>query len=167
MQRILQKILNRNKIKLLIFNNQAQIPVMGELKKLFHLAAEVTLSEAYNKKFKSTEISLTLCDNLYIHELNKQYRNIDKPTDVLSFPLLALGEVPPVDEVFLLGDIIVSTEKAEEQAREFDHSLKRELIFLFVHGLLHLLGYDHETADDEADMFAKQKKIMNMVGLSV
>jgi len=166
MRRILQRISKQNKIKLRIFNNQAEISVGGKLKKLFHLAAKITFDRAYTGKFRVTEISLTLCGNPYIRELNKQYRNIDKPTDVLSFPLLAVGEAPPQDEAFLLGDIIISAERAAEQAREFNHSLNREIIFLFVHGLLHLLGYDHETAEDEEEMCAKQKEIMDAIDLS-
>ena len=110
------------------------------------------------------EVSVTFTDNEGIHELNKQYRNIDRPTDVLSFPQIDFENdgVDLTDESYkILGDIVISLERAEEQANEIGHSMEHEAAFLTVHSVLHLLGYDHETGDeDEKEMFARQKKII-------
>ena len=114
-------------------------------------------------------VSVTLVDNRYIHRINKKYRGIDRPTDVISFAFLDGGET--YDKVLFnegmvaLGDIYISIEKAQEQAEEYHHSLKRELSFLFVHGLLHLLGYDHMKKEDEEVMFSLQEKILKERGL--
>ena len=109
-------------------------------------------------------ISVTIVDNAYIHEINKTYRHIDRPTDVISFAFL--DDNPKRDELFksgqmvVLGEIYISYEKAQEQAISYGHSLERELKFLFVHGLLHLLGYDHMKKEDEEIMFRLQDEIL-------
>jgi len=109
-------------------------------------------------------ISVTIVDNDYIHEINKTYRHIDRPTDVISFAFL--DNNPKREELFhsgqmvVLGEIYISFEKAKEQALSYDHSLERELKFLFVHGLLHLLGYDHMVKEDEEIMFRLQDEIL-------
>ena len=109
-------------------------------------------------------ISVTIVDNAYIHEINKTYRHIDRPTDVISFAFL--DDNPKRDELFhsgqmvVLGEIYISFEKAQEQALSYGHSLERELKFLFVHGLLHLLGYDHMKKEDEEIMFRLQDEIL-------
>ena len=109
-------------------------------------------------------LSVSLVDNEFIHKMNKDYRNIDRPTDVISFAFLdtetnrqeiLLSKAPVV-----LGDIYISIDKAKEQAKEYGHPLERELKFLFVHGLLHLLGYDHMKKEDEEIMFPLQEKIL-------
>ena len=121
------------------------------------------------------EVNLTLTDNDGIHEINRIHRGIDRPTDVLSFPMLSY--TAPGDFRFLeeeneddfnpdtgeaiLGDIVISVDKVKEQAESFGHSEKRELSFLVVHGLLHLLGYDHMNADDEKKMFDLQELILS------
>ncbi|BBI34727.1 rRNA maturation RNase YbeY [Cohnella abietis] len=134
-------------------------------------------------------VTLTLTDDEGIRELNRQYRGLDKPTDVLSFSLLE-GEEPEIhyedeyeaseegDEEWkdedkasnpfanLLGDIVISVPRAEAQAQEYGHSLERELGFLFVHGFLHLLGYDHDDAEQEKEMFAKQEEVLKEAGLT-
>ena len=98
------------------------------------------------------EISLLLTDDETIRQLNKEYRNKDKSTDVLSFPM---------EDEIMLGDIAISVDTAKRQAEEAEINLDRETAFLFIHGLLHLLGYDHETSqEDEAEMFALQEKIL-------
>lgn len=98
------------------------------------------------------EISLLLTDDETIRQLNKEYRNKDKSTDVLSFPM---------EDEIMLGDIAISVNTAKRQAEEVEINLDRETAFLFIHGLLHLLGYDHETSqEDEAEMFALQEKIL-------
>ena len=109
-------------------------------------------------------VSVSFVDNAFIHELNRDYRKIDRPTDVISFAFLD-GEEDRQDQlngkgIVCLGDIYISIDKAKEQAEEYGHSLNRELSFLFVHGLLHLLGYDHMTPEDEKVMFALQDEIL-------
>ncbi|MFK2824405.1 rRNA maturation RNase YbeY [Bacillus sp. B190/17] len=117
-----------------------------------------------------SEVSVTFTDNERIREINREYRGKDKPTDVISFALEEMDE----EEVEIsgaegmpriLGDIIISVTRAKEQAEEYGHSFERELGFLAVHGLLHLLGYDHMTEEDEKVMFQKQKDILNEYGL--
>lgn len=124
------------------------------------------------------EVDLTFVDNERIHELNLEYRGIDRPTDVLSFAMNETGEDEPEiiygtedhdspEEVpYVLGDIIISVTRAQEQAIEYGHSLERELGFLFVHGFLHLLGYDHQDAASEAEMMSKQEQVLAQVGLT-
>ncbi|WP_423237169.1 rRNA maturation RNase YbeY [Desulfonispora thiosulfatigenes] len=109
------------------------------------------------------EISLLFVDNENIKELNKTYRDKDNKTDVLSFPLWDPEEELEEDEEFLLGDIVISLETALEQAEEYAHSLSREICYLFVHGLLHLIGYDHLTDEDKNIMRQQEEKILNSV----
>lgn len=114
------------------------------------------------------EVSLVLVDDEYIHELNRDYRGIDRPTDVLSFALNE-GEEPEVidgPEESLLGDIIISLETATRQAIEYNHSLERELAFLTVHGMLHLLGYDHEEENDRQQMREQEEHILLLMEIS-
>lgn len=119
-----------------------------------------TVAEQYpDHKF---EVNLTVCDNEYIREINREYREIDRETDVLSFPMM---DFDTPDTTVMLGDIIISYEKAVSQAEEYGHSLKRELCFLCCHSALHLLGYDHETEDERTEMEAKQKEILERLNL--
>ena len=133
------------------------------------------------EEIEEGEISLTFVDDKRIHELNKEYRGYDKPTDVLSFAIQEMGEdeleiVYEIDEesdgdefnneVEPLGDIIISVETAIAQAEEYGHSIERELGFLFVHGFLHLIGYDHQDEAAEQEMFAKQEQILSKAGLT-
>jgi len=116
------------------------------------------------------EVSLTFMSDDNIQEINATYRGIDKPTDVISFALeeLVEGEVAVISEEGLptvLGDILISVETAVRQAKEYDHELDREICFLALHGFLHLLGYDHETEEDEVKMFGRQKEILDSFGL--
>ena len=113
-------------------------------------------------------MSVTLTDNAYIQTLNKKYRQIDRPTDVLSFALNE-GEEPQITgapEFNVLGDIVLSVERAKEQAAEYGHSLRREIAFLTVHGMLHLLGYDHIEEDDRLEMEREQKAVMEKLGIA-
>ena len=113
------------------------------------------------------EVSVTLTDNAYIHTLNRQYRGIDRPTDVLSFALNE-SEEPEIDgglDVNVLGDLIISVERAEEQAADYGHSVRREMAFLTVHGMLHLLGYDHMEDEERAEMDAEQRFVMDKLGI--
>ncbi len=117
---------------------------------------------------ENAEVSVTLTDDAYIHTLNRQYRNIDKPTDVLSFALNESEEPEITDgpEVNVLGDIIISVERAGEQAKEYGHSLQREIAFLTVHGMLHLLGYDHMEEEERLEMEQEQRIVMEQLGIS-
>lgn len=111
------------------------------------------------------EFSVIIVDNKRIHEINKEYRGIDRPTDVISFALEDNEEIE-FDHYRVLGDIYISIDKVREQAREYGHSEKRELAFLTVHGFLHLLGYDHMKPEDEKVMFARQEEILNGFGIT-
>jgi probable rRNA maturation factor len=116
-----------------------------------------------------SEISITFVSNEKIQEINRDYRGKDQPTDVISFAMEELGEgeieVVGTDQPRILGDIIISIPKAKEQAEEYGHSFMRELGFLAVHGLLHLLGFDHETEEEEKVMFSLQREILEEYGL--
>lgn len=114
---------------------------------------------------RDVEVSVTFTDNEQIKELNAQYRNKDSATDVLSFPMFDdLTSLPPIESV-PLGDIVISLERAAVQGYHLYHSLYHEVAFLTVHSTLHLLGYDHETSqEDEDEMFRKQKEIMEIIG---
>lgn len=158
------------KLKVAFDNAQKSRPVTYKMKMLVRNAIEATLDEEQYEN--PCEVSVTFTDNEGIHALNRQYRGVDRPTDVLSFPLFdyeGTSEEPPVDEwIGILGDIVLSLEQAEKQAEEFGHSFEREVAFLCVHSMLHLLGYDHETGEeDEREMRAKQTKIMSALGLAV
>ncbi len=135
------------------------------LKCLLRAAVEETLF--YERFFRNTEISLTICDNETIQGLNREHRQKDKPTDVLSFPQYLKEEIEEeknsaVSSEFLpLGDIVISWDKVEEQALALGHSPMREAAFLTIHSTLHLLGYDHELSpEDEEEMCKKQKTIL-------
>ena len=145
-------------------NDQDKLPVTYKLKMLTRRAVETVLEhEQYNNP---CEVSVTYTDNQQIHELNLQYRGVDRPTDVLSFPLMDFtGESD--EPVVSLGDIVISLEKAAEQANEYGHSFDREVAFLTVHSMLHLLGYDHMEEDEERDMRARQRTVMELLGLTV
>lgn len=114
------------------------------------------------------EVSVMFVDNVRIRELNKLHRNIDRETDVLSFPLGDENgfEVNCDNDAILLGDIVISLEKAAAQAEEYGHSLRREVAFLITHSLFHLLGYDHETPEEEKEMFQKQEKVLEKLGIT-
>ncbi len=117
---------------------------------------------------EDSEVSVTLTNNAYIHTLNKEYRNMDRPTDVLSFALNE-SEEPEIEgspAMNALGDIIISVERAEEQAEEYGHSLRREVAFLTVHGMLHLLGYDHMEEEEREEMEKEQRFVMEQLGIS-
>lgn len=109
---------------------------------------------------KDIEFNIILTNNEYIHKLNKEYRNIDRETDVITFALED-DQIFPEMENRVLGDIYISIDKAHSQSEEYGHSFKRELCFLAVHGFLHLLGYDHMIEEEEKIMFNLQEEILN------
>ena len=148
-------------------NRQRIIPVTRELRTLVkHCCSETLYEEGYTGDF---EVSLTFTDNAGIRQINKEYRGIDRETDVLSFPMTGEGEeftVDPETDSFNLGDIVISLEKAAAQAEEYGHSFQREVAFLTVHSMLHLLGYDHERSEEEeTEMFGKQDIVLEAMGL--
>ena len=115
------------------------------------------------------EISVSFVTGEEIKAINSQFRHLDKETDVLSFPMLTFeeGESTEVNEKgeIILGDIIISVERAKEQAIEYGHSLQREMAFLTAHSMFHLLGYDHMTEDEEKEMFTKQREVLEILGI--
>ncbi len=115
-------------------------------------------------KLENVLFNVIIIDNKEIHEINKTYRGIDRPTDVISFALEDDDTFIETDER-ILGDIYISIDKAKEQALEYGHSLLRELCFLSIHGLLHLLGYDHMTEEDEKVMFGLQERVLDSYGI--
>lgn len=130
---------------------------------------------SYLKLPENTEMSVTLMDNEHIHEINKKYRGVDKPTDVISFAIeeddpdevpIILPEGEEFDIPKNIGDIMVSMDKVKEQAEYLGHSEDRELGFLVVHGFLHLNGYDHMKEEDEKEMFGLQREILDSYGLT-
>lgn len=116
----------------------------------------------------NAQVSITLTDNPHIHEINRTYRKVDRPTDVISFALNE-GEEPEIEggaPINVLGDIIISVERAKEQAADYGHSVRREIAFLTVHGMLHLLGYDHIKEEDRKEMRKEEDFVMEKLGIS-
>ena len=121
-------------------------------------------AELENLDDERCEISVTFVDMEEIHELNKLHRGVDKPTDVLSFPQFEdVCEEAPEEGEICLGDVVICREKAAEQAEEFGHSFEREILYLFVHSVLHLLGYDHMEEGEKKVMKAREEKIMEHI----
>ena len=151
----------------LIIDNRTDFELTDEIKETLEKVCLKSLQ--YEEFNEDCEISLSIVTNDEIHDINKQFRNIDSPTDVLSFPQLTFeeGEEADVNEngEIVLGDIIISIDRAKEQAEEYGHSLKRELAFLSVHSMLHLMGYDHMVPEEEEDMFRRQKEILIEAGI--
>lgn len=117
---------------------------------------------------ESAEVSVTFVDNEKIRALNAEHRGVDRETDVLSFPAFTDDgfEVNPENDAIILGDIVISLEKAKAQSEEYGHSMLRETAFLIAHSLFHLLGYDHETEAEEKEMFEKQENVLQRLGIT-
>ena len=147
-----------NKIE--IFNQtEEKIKELDIVEKVLYSAME-------KEHLENTSFNLIIVDNNYIHELNKNYRGIDRETDVITFALEDEDTVIIPDDERILGDIYISLDKARAQAEEYGHSFLRELSFLAVHGFYHLLGYDHQTKEEEKVMFAKQEEVLNSYGIT-
>lgn len=155
---------------------EVAVDFLFDYKELAERVVEAALNYE-NFPFES-EVNLTLTDNDGIHEINKQYRSIDRPTDVLSFPLItyeAAGDFSKIEQddtnfnpdtgEAMLGDIVISITKVKEQASEYGHSLEREFAFLIVHSMLHLLGYDHMTEEEAPVMEQKQTEILDKLNI--
>ena len=155
-----------NKVKVIISDEQKEIDVPRGIRLLIRRCCTAVLQEEHFGD--DAEVSVCFVDNQRIHELNKAYRNVDRETDVLSFPL---GENGVYDTNMntgakLLGDIVISVPKAMEQAKAYNHSLQRELGFLTVHSMLHLLGYDHENGGiEQVHMREKEEEVLTKIGL--
>ena len=146
-----------------ITNDQDKLPFPMGYRTLIRRAVKATLvSEEFDRP---AEVSVTIVDNEAIHAINLEHRGIDRPTDVLSFPMF--DEDFDDGEDCVLGDIVISLEKAKEQAESYGHSMEREIAFLTVHSVLHLLGYDHEEGKaEESEMFEKQEAVLVKMGLT-
>lgn len=154
-------------IKVMIRNNQKKIKLPAGLRLLVRKCCQAVLvSENFDK---SAEVSVSFVDNSEIRRLNRLYRDKDKPTDVLSFPLGENGVYDVNNETgaVLLGDVVISIETAIKQAKMYNHPLEREVGFLTVHSMLHLLGYDHETSPLEAErMHEKEEMVLERLGVT-
>lgn len=161
------------------FENEQELPLPFDGEKLAALVIDKVL-DLEECPYES-EVSLTLTDNQEIHRLNREFRQIDRPTDVLSFPMVDFPA--PADYAYLekegwedcfhpetgellLGDIVLSVERALEQAEEYGHSLKREYAFLIAHSMLHLLGYDHMVPEEASVMEAKQEEALRQLNIT-
>lgn len=149
-------------IQFLDEHNLIQEEYLQKLSELIETAAEF-------EQIESAEVSISFVTDEEIRELNKTYRDLDEKTDVLSFPMYTTEDthfvVDHEDELIMLGDIIISIDTARQQATDYGHSFLRELGFLIIHGFLHLLGYDHETEQEEQEMFSRQEEILTKNGL--
>lgn len=156
-----------SKLKVMIRNNQKKIKLPSGLRLLVRKCCQAVLvTENFGH---SAEVSVSFVDNAEIHRLNKLYRDVDKPTDVLSFPLGENGVYDINNETgaYLLGDVVISMETAVRQARIYNHSLEREVGFLTVHSMLHLLGYDHAASPLEAaKMREKEELVLERLGIT-
>jgi probable rRNA maturation factor len=157
--------MTENKIRVIITNKQKAVKIPTGLRMLIRRCCHAVLEL---EKFEGpAEISVTFTDNEEIKKLNAQYRNIDAATDVLSFPMGENGKYDLNHETGakILGDIVISMEKAVEQANAFDHSLQREVAYLTAHSVLHLLGYDHVENMEKVRMREKEELVMEQLGL--
>lgn len=154
-----------DKVKVVIINDQKAVKIPTGIRILLRRCCNAVVQlEKLNGEY---EVNITFVDNKKIRELNKKYRNIDKPTDVLSFPMGENGKYPtnPETGYKILGDVVISVERAVFQAEEYDHTLRRELGFLTTHSVLHLLGYDHVNGGIEASkMREREEEVMTLVG---
>ena len=154
------------KVKVIIKNDQKAVKIPTGVRLLLRRCCNAVLvMEHFGDP---AEISITFVDEEQIHLLNKEHRNVDRPTDVLSFPLGENGEydVNPESGAKMLGDIVLNVSRVVEQAEEFGHSFRREIAYLTAHSMLHLLGYDHESGGIESvHMREKEEEVMTQLGL--
>ena len=148
---------------MLIYLEEGQELDASLIEKLNQAAS--ALFEAEGVDMERAEISLTLVSLEEIRELNRDYRDVDRETDVLSFPQYEGVEEMPEEGELCLGDVVICLDKVKSQAEEFGHSFEREFVYLFVHSLLHLLGYDHMEDDEKTVMRAKEEATMKEINL--
>ena len=144
-------------------NQQSVLPFEEQYAALIRKAVETTLALF---DVKDPKVTIAIIDDDQIHELNLRYRGIDRPTDVLSFAAREGMPLAQPGKREYLGDIAISLPTAMRQGEEYGHGIRRELAFLTAHGMLHLLGYDHMTPEEEKEMFALQEEVMEKMGLS-
>ena len=133
-------------------------------------AAAVAALKGEGMDPEPVSLSVSFVGKEEIRELNRTYRGVDRQTDVLSFPLYERGCIPEAedleeDEELAIGDVVICEEVCEAQAKEYGHSVQREIVYLFTHSVFHLLGYDHETEEDKSDMRAREEEVMSLLGL--
>ena len=149
---------------LILDDRQDKLEVSEELiEKIKDIIIECLDYEGYDDNYEG---SLSFVDNKEIHELNREYRGVDRVTDVLSFPLLSDDFEDVELEEESLGDIVVSLERALEQSIEYNHSFEREVCFLICHSMFHLLGYDHDTDENTKEMREKEEHILNKLNIT-
>ena len=148
---------------MLIYLEEGQELEASLMEKLNQAASAIF--EAEGVDMERAEISLTLVSLEEIRELNRDYRDVDRETDVLSFPQYECVEEMPAEGELCLGDVVICLDKVKSQAEEFGHSFEREFVYLFAHSLLHLLGYDHMEDDEKAVMRAKQEATMKEINI--
>ena len=154
-----------DKIRVIISNSQKEVKIPTGLRMLVRRCCNAVLRM---ENFQgAAEVSVTFANNEQMHELKKMHRNVDAPTDVLSFPMGEDGkyDIDPATNAKILGDIVISMEKAVEQAERFGHTLQREVGYLTAHSMLHLLGYDHEEPLEKVHMREKEELVMTQLGL--
>ncbi len=165
MERMTSIVVDRTRV--IIVNRQKEIKIPTGIRMLVRRCCNAVLKL---EKFKgSAEVSVTFVDNPYIQSLNKQFRNKDVPTDVLSFPMTKNGayEVDPETNAQILGDIVISMEKVIDQSEIYGHSMRREIAYLVAHGMLHLLGYDHERGGmEKRHMREREERVLDLLGFS-
>ena len=158
--------------EIILENNQDELPIDSGITDTIERVIIKTLD--YEGCDFSAQVSVTIADADEIRRINRQMRNIDAVTDVLSFPMLEFDESRKMitddydldGDNLMLGDIVICATRAKEQAEEFGHSFLREMAFLTVHSMLHLLGYDHMEEEQEREMFARQEEILNSLGIT-
>lgn len=152
-----------DKLKVTIYQQQRKLPISKDLKKLIKEACRASL--ICEERVGNFEVTVTIVNNRQIREINNDTRGIDSATDVLSFPLSEDGyefDINPITDCQMLGDIVISAERASEQAHEFGQPFEREVAFLTVHSMLHLMGYDHvNSEEEELEMRSRQRVIMS------
>lgn len=153
-------------MQLLISNEQNQVPIDKKVYDLIQKALDEVLKE--EEFFTETEVSLVLVDDVQMAELNKKYRGVEGTTDVLAFPMLkhefGEPEILDLEEEILLGDVVISVPRALEQAAFYGTSFPQEMVFLAVHGMLHLLGYEHETPEEVVRMRERENMVLIRCG---
>ncbi|WP_250674191.1 rRNA maturation RNase YbeY [Paraclostridium ghonii] len=150
-------------MEIILDNRQDKIKVSEELlERINDIIVETLHYEGYDDNY---EVSLSFVDNEEIHALNREYRGVDRATDVLSFPLLT-DEFDIEIEEESLGDIVISLERALEQSEEYNHSFEREVCFLVCHSMFHLLGYDHDTEENTKDMRKREEDVLNKLNIT-
>ncbi|MBQ5683919.1 MAG: rRNA maturation RNase YbeY [Peptococcaceae bacterium] len=146
----------------IITNEQDKIEIPADWEEKINKVAAICLKEEQIPE--EAEVDLLFVDNEAIREMNREYRDKDSATDVLSFPMYEADEEIDDEDEILFGDIVISLERAQEQCEEYGHSLDREVMYLLVHGLLHLAGYDHMEEEEKKEMRAREEELLAVIG---